>query len=235
MSKANVFADVLSSQPSFHVAQSLDTPSTSSTPSVASNGYPTASTSTLPPSAGQPPSYPDVNGSAARVIPVSSGRKGKQRLVTDQRIITKASERFYLAFVAPSGEMLTLPLLCGYDRAASLLAADHLSVMFPEVDTPFTDTEDVVRRLLPYHVLQQPAKDLQEVIFDPSGKGKARAVHENEVNVEGSWFILFSFRRRLTNDAGTKLTIEYYRRVRSLHRRFQQVKVKSSQVQSISF
>lgn len=67
-----------------------------------------------------------------------------------------------------------------------MLAADHLSVMFPDVDTPFTDTEDVIRRLLPYHVLQQPAKDLREVIADPSGKGKARAVRENGVDIEGS-------------------------------------------------
>jgi hypothetical protein len=57
--------------------------------------------------------------------------------------------------------------------------------MFPDVDTPFVDTEDVVRRLLPYHVLQQPVKDLQEVIYDPSGKGKARAAHKNEVDIEG--------------------------------------------------
>ena len=66
-----------------------------------------------------------------------------------------------------------------------MLAADHLSVMFPDADTPFADTEDVVRRLLPYHVLQQPAKDLQEVTFDPSGKGKARALNKNEADIEG--------------------------------------------------
>lgn len=57
--------------------------------------------------------------------------------------------------------------------------------MFPDADTPFTDTEDVIQRLLPYHVLQQPAKDLQAVIVDPSGKGKARAVSENGVDLEG--------------------------------------------------
>ena len=78
-------------------------------------------------------------------------------------------------------------------RVTTLLVADHLSVMFPDVDTPFSDMEDVVRRLLPYHVLQQPAKDLQEVIFDPSGKGKARAAlkneGENEVDVEGDCFV----------------------------------------------
>ena len=186
MSKANAFADVLSSQPSFHVAQSLDTPSTSSAPSVASNDYSTATTSISQPSVGQPPTYPTVNGSEARVVPLSNGRKGKQRLAADQRIINKASERFYfLTPVGSSGRRLTLPLLYAHDRVASLLAADHLSVMFPDVDTPFSDTEDVIQRLLPYHVLQQPAKDLQEVIFDPSGKGKARAVHKNETDVEG--------------------------------------------------
>jgi hypothetical protein len=77
-------------------------------------------------------------------------------------------------------------LLCVHDRVTSLLAADHLSVMFPDVDTPFNDTEDVIQRLLPYHVLQQPAKDLQEVIFDPSGKGKARADRKSEVEIKGS-------------------------------------------------
>ena len=101
MSKANVFVDVLSTPSPLHVAQSLDTPSTSSTPSVASNGYPTASTSTLQPSAGHPSTYSNVNGPGARVVPVSGGRKGKQRLVTDQRIINKASERFYFLLLDP--------------------------------------------------------------------------------------------------------------------------------------
>ena len=104
MSKANVFANALSSQSSFHVAQSLDTPSTSSTPSVSSNDNATASTSTLQPTVGHLPSYPTVNGSGARVIPVSSGRKGKQRLVVDQEIIIKASERFAFRTFAGSSD-----------------------------------------------------------------------------------------------------------------------------------
>ena len=185
MSKANVFADVLSSQRSIHVAQSLDTPSTSFAPSVASNDNPAASTSTPQPSTGHLPTYPIVNGSEARVIPMSSGRKGKQRLAADQKIINDAFERFHLNFAGSSGGELTLPLLFLYYRVSTLLMADHLSVMFPDVDTPFFDTEDVVRRLLPYHVLQQPAKDLRDVIVDPSGKGKAREIHENGVYIEG--------------------------------------------------
>lgn len=106
--------------------------------------------------------------------------------------------------------------------------------MFPDVDTPFTDTEDVVRRLLPYHVLQQPAKDLQEVIFDPSGKGKGRAVHKNEVDIEGMISKRSVVCQALTIAIDAKFTIEYYRRIRSLRRRFQQVKTNASQVSSIS-
>ena len=103
MSKANVFADLLSSLPPFHVAQSLDTPSTSFVPSVANNDNAAASTSSLQYSVGHPPTHPNVNGSGARVLPINNGRKGKQRLVADQRIINKTSERFYfLAFAGSS-------------------------------------------------------------------------------------------------------------------------------------
>ena len=198
MSRANVSTDVPSSQPSIHVAQSLDTPSTSSAPSVISNDYSIATTSTLQSSVGHPPTHSDVSGSGAQVVPLIGRRKGKKRLVADQRIINKASERLYfLTFTGLSGGRLTLLFLSAHNRVASLLVADHLSVVFPDVDTPFSDTEDVIRRLLPYHVLQQPAKDLQEVISDPSGKGKGRAIHDNGVDIEGAmldctWFLLIA-------------------------------------------
>ena len=38
------------------------------------------------------------------MIPVSSGRKGKQRLVVDQEIIIKASERFAFRTFAGSSD-----------------------------------------------------------------------------------------------------------------------------------
>ena len=61
---------------------------------------------------------------------------------------------------------------------ASRLAEDHNSVLYPNVDEPFTDVQDVIRRLLPYHVLQIPKEDLDAMIHRPlfsSKKGKSKA------------------------------------------------------------
>jgi len=57
-------------------------------------------------------------------------------------------------------------------------------VLNPDVDTPFQDAEDVVKRLLPYHVFQQPKEDLEMVTF---GKGKGRAVdYDLKTEIEGA-------------------------------------------------
>jgi hypothetical protein len=47
---------------------------------------------------------------------------------------------------------------------------DHISVLYPDVDTPFIDGVDVVQRLLPYHVFQLPRGD-----FDASRKQKGKS------------------------------------------------------------
>ena len=60
-------------------------------------------------------------------------------------------------------------------RVASRLTADHISALFPDVDSPFRDIEDVVDRLLPYHVFQHPREDLLK-----AGKGKQKAT-ETEI------------------------------------------------------
>ena len=62
-----------------------------------------------------------------------------------------------------------------FRRVASRLTADHISALFPDVDSPFRDIEDVVDRLLPYHVFQHPREDLLK-----AGKGKQKAT-ETEI------------------------------------------------------
>lgn len=57
-------------------------------------------------------------------------------------------------------------------RFSTRLAQDHTAVLQPDVDTPFADHTDVVRRLLPYHIYQQPYDDLE--LLKPS-KGKQKA------------------------------------------------------------
>jgi len=60
-------------------------------------------------------------------------------------------------------------------RVAARLTGDHITALFPDVDTPFRDVEDVVNRLLPYHVFQHPRGDLLK-----AGKGKRKAT-ETEI------------------------------------------------------
>ncbi|KAJ8076507.1 hypothetical protein PM082_000930 [Marasmius tenuissimus] len=58
-------------------------------------------------------------------------------------------------------------------KFASRLAEDHSAVLDPDVDTPFIDSVDVVKRLLPYHIFLNPVEDLKPLVTDRKGKSKA--------------------------------------------------------------
>ncbi|KZT56572.1 hypothetical protein CALCODRAFT_518033 [Calocera cornea HHB12733] len=45
-------------------------------------------------------------------------------------------------------------------RVAQAILADQLAVTYPDYKTPFRDATDVVHRLLPYHIFQQPDEDI---------------------------------------------------------------------------
>lgn len=64
-------------------------------------------------------------------------------------------------------------MLNGTLRFTARLALDHAAVLYPDADTPFIDTVDLVNRLLPYHVYQQPKEDLDRLTMSGKGKGKA--------------------------------------------------------------
>ena len=77
------------------------------------------------------------------------------------------------------------------------LAEDHRSVLSPDVDEPFVDEIDVVKRLLPYHVFQMPREDL-DVLLKGDGpyssrKGKRKATEEDIAREEiaGAWLRSF--------------------------------------------
>lgn len=66
-------------------------------------------------------------------------------------------------------------------RVAQRIAEDQMAVLQPDVETPFADAADVVRRLLPYHIFQHPAEDLHTL----SGrKGKRKATEEDLLREE---------------------------------------------------
>ncbi|KAG5648489.1 hypothetical protein DXG03_003100 [Asterophora parasitica] len=80
-------------------------------------------------------------------------------------------------------------------RFASRLASDHALSLYPDVDTPFRNTVDVVERLLPYHVFQQPKEDLDFLI--QGSKGKRKATEEDLVDeIRETKFALECHRRR---------------------------------------
>ncbi|KAJ7901900.1 hypothetical protein B0H14DRAFT_2669036 [Mycena olivaceomarginata] len=85
-------------------------------------------------------------------------------------------------------------------RVAARLAQDRASVLTPDTETPFSDTLDVVNRLLPYHVFQQPKEDL-----DRKGKRKA---DDLEAEIKETKFALECFRRKRNLE-------ERFRRIRT--------------------
>ncbi|KAI0949536.1 hypothetical protein AcW1_009122 [Taiwanofungus camphoratus] len=105
-------------------------------------------------------------------------------------------------------------------RISSSLAADHLAVLYPDVDTPFTDATDVVKRLLPYHVFQHPKRDLDDVQSrrkPSSRKGKCKATEEDLLREE---------------IAETKFALECWRRRYLLQDRFKRARITSGRYTS---
>ncbi|KAN0109262.1 Glioma tumor suppressor candidate region domain containing protein [Russula decolorans] len=92
-------------------------------------------------------------------------------------------------------------------RVASRLTTDHISALFPDVDSPFRGIEDVVDRLLPYHVFQHPREDLLKV-----GKGKQKATETDILRSELQ---------------ETKFALECFKRRRELEERFRRARTKS--------
>ncbi|THH20423.1 hypothetical protein EW146_g947 [Bondarzewia mesenterica] len=93
------------------------------------------------------------------------------------------------------------------DRIAQCLTSDQIDALFPDVTTPFHNTEDVVRRLLPYHIFQHPREDL--------GKGKGKAT-ENDLLKE--------------EIAETQFALECFKRKKTLQNRFRRARLKSGEV-----
>ena len=61
-------------------------------------------------------------------------------------------------------------------RITTRLVNDQSMALRPDVDSPFVDQLDVIRRLLPYHLFQHPKEDLDAIT---TGKGKEKAVEQD--------------------------------------------------------
>lgn len=66
-------------------------------------------------------------------------------------------------------------------RFVAQLTADQNAVLHPNADAPFAGYQDVVARLLPYHVFQQPQDDLNAVKQSWKGKEKMTSLEDELV------------------------------------------------------
>ena len=111
------------------------------------------------------------------------------------------------------------------------LNADHAMVLYPDIDTPFADELDIIKRLLPFHVYQQPRHDLD---FQRKIKGKEK-VSETDLlreEIKGMYRTSLPYSSRLicTSLSETKLALECHKRFRALEKRMKRARMKPGQV-----
>lgn len=105
---------------------------------------------------------------------------------------------------------------------AQLLATDHRAVDSPDVETPFRDAVDVVRRLLPYHVFQHHQEELEYATalnnraLSAKGKGKATDVAALPPHL----------RTIARESEETSFALELHKEARALKERFRQVRTR---------
>ena len=118
-------------------------------------------------------------------------------------------------------------------RVSSRLTADHISALFPDVDSSFRDIEDVVDRLLPYHVFQHPREDLLK-----AGKGKRKATETEILRSEVAGAPVLRVRCCAfahTVNSETKFALECFKRQRELEERFRRARTKSGKACSVVY
>jgi len=114
--------------------------------------------------------------------------RSKKLVIEEDELSREAAARFVHDFLNRHKDMYKHSTL---RRFACSLALDHVSVLYPDVDTPFVDAVDVVHRLLPYHVFQHPKEDLDALVTGGTFKGKGKATnHYLHDEIKGREFLL---------------------------------------------
>jgi hypothetical protein len=113
---------------------------------------------------------------------------GQQNLPPEDEAISEQAAARFLGRFSLDNQTVDGALL---PRFATCIAADHVSALYPDIDTPFSDATDVVNRLLPYHVFQQPKEDLYFPGHNRKRRGKRKQVSADLLDeIEGKVFCL---------------------------------------------
>jgi len=125
---------------------------------------------------------------------------------------------------------LCFPITFLFTRLNSRLAHDQGLISHPDVDSQFVDETDVIKRLLPYHIFQQPKEDLGPTI---SGKAKANVAEvdlKEEIRGEGAFLIQFSDFLKRGPSLATKSALECFKRREAIRDRWRKLKIRSGKV-----
>jgi hypothetical protein len=109
---------------------------------------------------------------------------------------------------------------------------DHIAVLYPDIDTPFTDTVDVVHRLLPYHVFQHPQEDLDKLRGaqkDNDGE-TGKVIHDERRKEIAGAYRLFWLQPVVYILAETKFALDCHKRRKSLQERFRRARIREGKV-----
>jgi Conserved region of unknown function on GLTSCR protein len=117
-------------------------------------------------------------------------------------------------------------------------------VLYPDTETPFVDTLDVVHRLLPYHVFQHPREDLDVLVKGriASDRSEVSKWKPTEQESEEGNARLDDLRREIKgiyhglvchaskSGAETAFALECFKRREALQNRFKRAKIRAGKV-----
>jgi len=127
-------------------------------------------------------SQPTAGPSTPTVSPLKRPLNAKKRTVEESDLTKRTRARSLGRRHLPLSGFTDWCLIA---RLTSRLASDHTAVLCPDVDTPFVDTVELVNRLLPYHVFQQPKEDLEHLKMTSKGKGRAIVAEDPRKEIAG--------------------------------------------------
>ncbi|KDR75844.1 hypothetical protein GALMADRAFT_248572 [Galerina marginata CBS 339.88] len=144
--------------------------------------------------------------SSSSKAPISTWSQGTQPVPVNPAEVAPFRRPMNLKRTPEELEQITQTI----NRVQSRLAQDQSMISHPDVDSPFIDEVDVMNRLLPFHLLQQPKEDLEMVVFG-KGKEKARDLGWKE------------------EIRATKIALECVRRCETIRDRWRKLKIRSGQ------
>ena len=145
-----------------------------------------------------------------------------KRTAEEYEIMSHTAERYFLTCTVSLSSQIII-----FTRLNSRLAHDQGLISHPDVDSQFVDETDVIKRLLPYHIFQQPKEDLTSTI---SGKAKANVAEKEEIRGKRAFLTRFSDFLKRGLSLATKSALECFKRREAIRDRWRKLKIRSGKV-----